>query len=136
MNGGWPIGAPFDQAPAPAENDPIGRENWRARLVTAGFVPTPICVIGTVDDGKRWAEVYEEDTYAPGRPPHFLVRLVVHGECEHVFTLADLPELLRHRDRLAPLLRRVAKGRAKGRAGPDDGQARRAPASARRSSNR
>ena len=96
------------------DGDALASGSFHDRLVAAGFVPRPICVIGTVDDGTRYAEVFEEESRAWGRPACFLVRLVVPGECEHIFTLADLPELLQHFDRLTSLFAHVAEGRASG----------------------
>lgn len=79
-------------------------ESFQGQLVAAGFVPTPICVIDTADGGEHYAEVYEEAALRPGVPVRFLVRLLIRDQCEHLFTLADLPDLLEHFDRLTPLL--------------------------------
>lgn len=87
--------------PSDVADEPM---SLRGQLAAAGFVPRPICVIGTVDDGEYCAEIFEEEASYPSMPPRFLVRLRVRGECEHLFTLADLPDLLEHFDRLAPLL--------------------------------
>ncbi len=97
------------------EVDTTAPESFHERLVAAGFAPTAICVIGTVDNRQRRAEVYEEEACSPSHPPRFLVRLIVPGECEHVVTLDNLPEVLGHFDRLmplfAPLLQRDTSGR-------------------------
>ena len=84
--------------------------SFRGQLAAAGFVPRPICVIGTVDDSEYFAEIFEEEALRPGMSSRFLVRLMVRGECVHLFTLADLPDLLEHFDRLTPLLTHALRG--------------------------
>lgn len=86
-------------------------ESFHERVIAAGYVPAPICVIGAA--GQR-AEVYEKESGAVDRPARFLVRLVVPGACEHILTLADLPDLLEHFDRLSPLFLPLV-GDARGR---------------------
>lgn len=88
-------------------------ESFHGQLIAAGFVPTPICVIGAAQDGERYMEVYEEETLHPGMTVRFLVRLMIRDECEHLFTLADLPDLLEHFDRLAPLLTQTVGSHAR-----------------------
>lgn len=95
--------------------DGAAPESFHERLAIAGYVPAPICVIGAVGDAAQRAEVYEQESGAADRPGRFLVRLVVPGECEHIFTLADLPDLLRHFDRLWPLFPPLAAEGARGR---------------------
>lgn len=112
MSSAQPIGSVFQSLLAADADDegPVAEEALRDRLVAGGFVPTPICVIGSVEDGERRVEIFEEQARTPGHPQRFLVRLVVRGECEHAATLADLPDLLEHFDRLVPLFTRLAGG--------------------------
>jgi hypothetical protein len=96
-------------------DDGAAPESFHERLTVAGYVPAPICVIGAVGDAGQQAEVYEKESGAADRTGRFLVRLVVPGECEHIFTLADLPDLLGHFDRLAPLFPPLAAEGTRGR---------------------
>jgi hypothetical protein len=81
----------------------IEAEEFRALLLAAAYQLRPICVFGQETD-RHWAEVYEREAGTMAAPAQFLVRLVVLDECQHILELDDLPGLLTHLERLAPLL--------------------------------
>lgn len=113
MTGGQFASEPVASMPIAWQGDFAGAsERFHGQLAAAGFARTPICVIGAAGDAEQYAEVFEEETPRAGMPARFLVRLMLRDECEHLFTLADLPDLLEHFDRLAPLVMHAMAGQA------------------------
>lgn len=103
MNSSQPIGEPPSQAMLmPFGYEVVTAERIREMLLIGQFNTTPICVVGD-ERTAYWAEVFEREAMVLETLARFLVHLVVPGDRDYIFTLNDLPDLLQHIERLAPV---------------------------------